>query len=266
MHKIPLVLDQRPQVGTWNTEELRNKYKFNEQIKKAWWYDFILVLTDDEFTILKKQFDELDKDNSGTIELKELKEIEIFRKRYLNEEAMSVLQPEFKKFVDHLTNKEPDDVLVSDNVTGWNRDKNIKIKENTSCDLMKAFAWVESEKMSLFEFLAMTQYIQMNICLFQIYDGDVDGKKNGILDPEELVNVMKYFDYIINKEDAEIIVQKMGKRLLFQKHIHRTQFVSFCCYLAGLRTTYQKQVLNNSKISFDGEEFAKYFMNQIKQL
>lgn len=263
MRKIPFVVVEKPAVGKWNTPELKRQYYFDENLKKTWWYDFIPCLRDDEFTYLKSQFDKLDKDHSRFIELNELKNIEIYRKRFLDKAAMAVLQPEFEKFLQRLDPNQEIDVIykrISTKVTGFFQDSPLRMNAETCHDMMQAFSSDKYKgKMSLYEYLGMMQYIQLSICLFQIYDDAGDG--NNALDENELVKVMAYFGYNIDKSDGKKIVEKMGRRFIFAKYINRTEFVAICGLIASLRTSFQKNYCDGSKFAFDGVLFSNYFMS-----
>ena len=63
------------QVGTWNTPTLQETFNFDPEIKNAWWYDFIPIITDEEFAKLIEEEsiqDELTNDEIDS-ELQKLK-------------------------------------------------------------------------------------------------------------------------------------------------------------------------------------------------
>ena len=269
---IPFFIKEREPAGSWNTEELRleccSKSKNPEEarkqyarLKNAWWYDFILVLTDKEYEILRKEFVKLDTDKSNNISLKELKKIGVDRKRLLNKEAMHVVQPEMDKFMARLE-KIPvnDDKYNQETIetTGIRKDSALSMNEKTCRDLIAAFSFDDrKEDLSFYEYLGMMQYVQLSINLFQLYD--LDG--NGDLDPDELNLVLQFFGYYFDRGDVELMRKKLGVKLLHT--VNRTEFVSICAKLAAARTTYIETKLNGSKFLFDGLKFSTYFSKTI---
>lgn len=269
MKKIPFYIKEKPSVGTWNTSKTKRDYKFNPEIRQSWWYDFIPTITDEEFDELENIFLKLDRDpkdkskrGQGTIELNELIEINVNRKRTLNKDSMTVLQPEFEKFLARIEEKKLE-AKEAKKYSGKNVNEPLKMSVETCKNMMNAFGWINTQHVSLYEFLAMMQYVQMAICVFQLYDFD----GNSTMDPEEMVEAMDFFGYKLRTKDTKKFIELLGKkRFLCETKVHRTEFVSICSLIASIRTEYQRSVLKNSKFAFEHKLFSEYLIQCLDKM
>ena len=264
MQPIPFFIKERQPVGSWNTPKLHEQFEFNAEIRNAWWYDFIPTIKDDEYNDLRPIFDKLDAaDHSKTIEVDELVNIDINRGRLLNKDSMSVLQPEFEKFLQRIKEQTAKDTKVALGYSGKKKKDPLHMSKETCQKMVEAFAWINKDHLSLYEFLAMMQYIQMAICVFEINDVD----HNSDMDPEEMVNAMSFFGYELSTKQTKALINSLGKKRIFskEKKVHRTEFVAVCGVLASIRTKYQRNVLKGSKFAFDHKDFSAYLINEIER-
>ena len=133
------------------------------------------------------------------------------------------------------------------------------MNKHTCEDMIKAFGWINNGYLSLYEFLAMMQYIQLTICIFEINDGN----QNSFIDKSELVNSLSFFGCELTENETKTLIETLGKKTLFKEpRIHRTEFVSLCGLLACLRTNYQQNILK-SKAIFDHKEFSRKLADSI---
>ena len=259
---IPFFIEQPKPSWELSTQHYE-EYGLNEVVQTSWWYDCIVTMSNYDFQYLFEEFKKLDKDISRSIDVAELQEIKIMKKRLPRKpEQMAVLQPEINKILTRL------DLLPKEEQEKYNKvvkaytkekqDKPLTLKGETCKEFVAAFSSDENEKtLSLFEYLGMMQYIQLCVSLYQLFDED----DNNNLDADELLKIFDFFGYTFTKEQAQIIKKKMGWGLI-RKIIELDEFIPICSKLALARTQYQRTVLKGSKLPFDGKLFAGYFMEK----
>ena len=241
---------------SWDTEELREEYHYNPEIEKQWWSGLLETLDDTEFTKLKVVFDQNDKNGNKTIEENELLSTKILRNRVLNEAAMRSLQRDRKhalvgKGIENTTMKYRPVLSIS----GANRDGYIELTPFVCELMMRIFNLDKSGHMSLFEYLAMLQYVQLALCVFEKYD--LDG--NGTLVSLEIKNAMTFYGYTIDVEDAKILNKHIGKKIgFFSPKVHRTEFVALTAIVGLIRSVFHETILPVDETQFNIDKFSVF--------